>query len=250
MVQDRENRQAIREAEFCAFKSLFPLLPARVLEMGAGQGFQARLLRDAGYDIYASDLRTGYEFQAKDIPFTVCDGRHFPYTNSQFDVVYISNVLDQVLDREQFHHEVSRVLTPQGQWIVVVPTSTWRFWTLVTFYLRLPIAICRRMSRFKSEVPGGARPGQARGFFSRLLPAEGQRGNALTEIFTFQHRERLRFFQQLGWRAVRVEPVRLFYTGCNLFGAHLPIQARRLLARFLGSACRVYVLERDHGKTI
>jgi hypothetical protein len=176
------------------------------------------------------------------------------------------------------------VLKPGGRAVHVLPSASWRLWTILTHYLDLPARVVARFrpaaspppqpSPIKGEgenkdttsvpsPPSATTPSASRGV------GEGQGGGAaatkrsaiLNALFEFRHGERgttlgeLYLFSRPAWRALfrrngfvveTVAPLGLFYTGYSLFDRRLGIAARRGLARVLGSATVLYVL-RDAG---
>jgi len=76
-----------------------------------------------------------------------------------------------------------------------------------------------------------------------LQPRHGERGHAVTELWTFHPRWWRRNFRENGFTLLRDEPMGLFYTGSMLAGPRLDFGRRAILARRLGSACHLYVLK-------
>lgn len=125
--------QQIREYEL---QQILPLLPksASILEIGAGSGWQARCLMESGYHIEAIDIAASQYVEHQAFPITVYDGRSIPFSDDTFDVVFSSNALEHIAHLSEFESEIKRVLKPTGIAVHIVPTTAWRFWTLITHH--------------------------------------------------------------------------------------------------------------------
>lgn len=221
---------------------------ARVLEIGGGTGYQARRLRDAGFDVASIDVAES-NYQDLEFPVTRYDGRHFPFPDVSFDIVFSSNVLEHIPDLHQTHAESRRVLRPDGYCVHVMPTGAWRFWTNLAHYVEL---VQQLVLHLPQAVPRGIGARQlkaaARGVLQLLrlvkhyaiVPRHGESSNALTEIVIFGRRHWLRHFGAEGFRVRQTIPMGLFYTGHMVLGRRLSIRAREWLAGVFGSACVLY----------
>src|SRR5947208_5328133 len=106
----------------------------RVLEIGAGTGQQAIALRERGFQVEAIEVPDSNYNQHQVFPITAYDGRHIPFPDASFDVVFSSNVLEHVRDLPALEAEIKRVLRPGGFCVHVMPTHVWRLWcTLAAF---------------------------------------------------------------------------------------------------------------------
>ncbi len=95
---------------------------ARVLDLGAGQGYVCKLLRDRGYDdVHACDLREE-EFKIRDVPFRVADlNDTLPYEDDSFDCVITLEVAEHVEHHDNYFRELLRVTRPGGRIILSTP---------------------------------------------------------------------------------------------------------------------------------
>lgn len=243
--------EALRMAELLLVLEHLPPR-ARVLELGAGTGWQARALAARGFRVEALDLSTSLYAEARVFPVREYDGHHLPYAAGEFDAVFSSSVLEHVAQVEELLAEQVRVLVPGGRAVHVLPTPAWRLWTSLAHGPHLARLVWRRLARlFGGIAPPAAaevaqRPAAAprRSRLVGLFPERhGERGGAWSELYLFSARAWRRLFERGGFRLELSRPSGLFYTGHALLGARLPLGARRALARALGSACRVWVLE-------
>lgn len=225
---------------------------ARVLEIGAGAGWQARELAASGFQVEAIDLGSNPLRGELQWPVREYDGRTIPFPDASFDVVFSSNVLEHVVAVEELQGEILRVLKPGGMAVHILPTPSWRLWTSLVHYPYLVWQLVRIAMRRLSAC--GEAPDPRRGalrkrygageIVRRLLYAgrHGERGNALTEILYFRSAWWTGLFQRSGWVVVECRPLGLFYSGCGLFGSCLSIRRRERASRLLGSSTAMYCL--------
>lgn len=243
----RDHRRLIRTKEL---ELVFPFIPpgARILEVGAGAGWQAKVLADRGHEVVAIDLPNGRYSELREYPVLDYDGANFPVEDRSMDVVFSSNVLEHVPNLEQFLSEMRRVLRPGGVGLHIMPTPTWRVWTTVTLYPKRAQRILSRLRRTGvGEDKGAKRSSNApdhspNSLFHRLLPTHGARGNGITEAYYFSPYFWRSTFEEAGWRILAEVPNALLYSGNRIAGSRLNLGARGQLSRFLGSSCRLYVV--------
>ena len=225
----------IRAAELERVK---PLLPAgsRILEFGAGSGWQARELSNLGFDVEAIDLASSNYAETRVFPVRDYDGRVFPFPDSSFDVVFSSNTLEHVRDLAGIHAECKRVLRPGGSCIHILPTGRWQFWTILTGFPAAGRAIAQARS-LRQLASGLYRLARA------FLPVRhGERGTALLELWLFRPEWWRRNFRKHGFEIVEDWEMGLFYSGYGHHGYDWSIEKRKRLARRLGSSCHLFRL--------
>ena len=215
--QTLAHLQAIRSHELEVVAALLPQ-GGKLLEIGAGTGWQAHALAQQGYEVSAVDLSGSKYAGDRVFPVQDYDGHTLPYGDGEFDIVYSSNLLEHIPHLEDFQREIHRVLRPDGCVIHVLPSSSWRFWTNLTHPIK----------------------------YRRLPHAHGEHAaNAFDEIGRFYRREWRRLFRATGWTVTAEHANRLFYTGSSILDARLGINMRRRLSRLLGSSCNIFVLRKS-----
>jgi SAM-dependent methyltransferase len=244
----------IRRAEL---RSIMAIMQARapkgsrLLEIGAGTGWQARAMTDAGYVVEAIDMESSPYTNDRVFPIQDYDGHRLPFPNGIFDAIYSSNVLEHVPHEDEFQKELMRVLKPDGIVIHVVPSGGWRLLSNLAHYPYIARSIARR-------VAGGVKddaavvttptkqlaPPTAFHILRRaLIPnRDGERGNAYTEAWYFSRWYWAQLFKRNGWSIVSRTSNNLVYSAYYVFGEALPIGARKALSHVLGGACHVFVL--------
>jgi SAM-dependent methyltransferase len=232
-----------------------PLLPAGgcVLELGAGDGWQAHALHEHGFKVTAIDVAAASPETPKHYPVSTYDGRTLPFPDHSFDAIYSSNVLEHIESFEQIQSELARVLRPGGVAVHCVPSATWRLWTT----LGHPVYAARWI--WRSRI---GRPGQMDSYphgtvshqtiegmgtiallrLGLVAPRHGEHGGLLGEHWLFSRWGWRRRFERTGWRINSMMPSRLFYSGNELMGLHLANGIRRTLSFVLGSSTLIYIL--------
>ncbi len=241
---DTEFLRQVRQREAAWAMTCFPAT-GRVLEIGAGAGWQALCFADRGYDVTATDIDDPRYAWDRVFPITAYDGLHLPFPDGHFDVVYSSSVLEHVQDLDGLCCEMRRVLSPDGVAVHVLPTASWRWWSNLTQVSEVWPQVRGELNRADLSGTRKLRAMLAAIWYNALPQRHGEKGNAWTEIYWFS-RYRWRFyFRRAGFRVLRVIPNRLFYTGASLLGSRLHLTIRRHLSYVLGSPSLMYVLEPD-----
>ena len=121
----------IRDHELSKIKNYFTT-DKKVLEIGGGNGYQASIIKSWGSEILSID--TEINNNEKYFEVKKYDGINFPFRDESFDIVYSSNVLEHVKDLDLLIRETKRVIKPTGIIIHLIPSTTWRFWTILANY--------------------------------------------------------------------------------------------------------------------
>ena len=233
---------------------------AKILEIGAGTGWQARELAARGYAVSAIDIPTSNHGKARIWPIIDFDGRFIPFPDKSFDIVYSSNVLEHVEDIKTLNAEIDRVLRSGGTAIHFVPTSAWRAWSLAAFYPALLRDVFRRMhTKLGADRSDGAAPVVSLAptcltgrkpmlikILRRIMPhAHGAVGTCFSELSRFNRRSWDDFFSASGWVIASYALNGLFLTGDMILGARLSTGHRKRLSHIFGCTAHLYVLKRQ-----
>jgi hypothetical protein len=132
-----------------------------------------------------------------------------------------------------------------------MPSASWRLWTILTHYAELIQKLCAIVLEINPE----NYPGQILRNLLRkirqivstmrsyaIVPRHGEYGNVVTELFTFSAKYWRFQFKKMGYEISDIYPTQLFYTGHMLLGSKMNLRVRQKLAKWLGSACVVYVV--------
>ncbi len=236
---------------------ILPHIPSgeRIIEIGAGLGWQAKALKDLGFDITAIDIQDNRNKDKHVSDILEYDGRTIPFPDSSFGGVYSSNTLEHIPNLHEFLIETRRILTTGGIAIHILPSAVWRIFTNLSHYLFILQAMFNMLF---PHVPGGNQQSTYRVLHDALskMPLSsmlrrsafplrhGETGNFLTETYYFSRFRWNKIFRESGWVIERHLFNRLFYTGYGVLDSHLSIQARNILSYILGSSCHIYVLRK------
>ncbi|MCB1801717.1 MAG: class I SAM-dependent methyltransferase [Gammaproteobacteria bacterium] len=225
----------------------------RVLEIGAGTGWQAKALAEHGCDVEAIDLESSGYRAHRVWPVTEYDGRRIPFPDGHFDFIYSSSVLEHIPHLADFQQEMRRVLKNTGTAIHIVPAASWRLWTNLTHYpfvakyvfgmLAARLGASRPRSDDIVQLSKHSRWDLLKG--ALFPPRHGEIGNALTELYHFSQLRWCRDFEASGWRIASHRSNEILYSGYMLFGPRISIDTRRSAARVLGGVCHIYRLEKQ-----
>lgn len=245
-----EFLHVIREYEYKEIINRFSL-GIRILEIGGGTGYQAKCLTRDGFIVESIDIPSSNYADQLEFPVRPYDGRTIPFPNHSFDAVFSSNVLEHVKDLPYLQAEIKRVLKPGGYCVHLMPTGAWRLWTIFTHYTECvqrlfglaPRLIPRNFSlhsltdamRVSRLVAGTIKQ-------YLIVPRHGETGNALSEVITFSLHYWKKHFITHFFIIDEATPSGLFYTGHMVLGSMLSLRTRQQLAKWLGSACVIYVV--------
>jgi ubiquinone/menaquinone biosynthesis C-methylase UbiE len=101
------------------------------LDVGCGPGILVQAVRECHphVRIMGCDLAYGLCSKARarnpGVPIAEADAELLPFRNHQFDVVFLTEVLEHLLQPKQALHEIKRVLKPCGRLILSVPNRDW-----------------------------------------------------------------------------------------------------------------------------
>ena len=87
--------EAIRQFEL-GYSLPAPPHCGKLIEIGAGTGWQSKKLRELGFDVHAADLAHSDYKKDRFFPVTDYDGHHIPFADSTFDIVFSSNVMEHI----------------------------------------------------------------------------------------------------------------------------------------------------------
>jgi 2-polyprenyl-3-methyl-5-hydroxy-6-metoxy-1,4-benzoquinol methylase len=99
----------------------------RILDLGCGEGWLARLLKENGNDLTGLDFTTAavHTSRKKGIKTFVCNVEtdRWPVKNSSFDVVVAAELIEHILDTDTLMKKIRRVLKPGGRLIISTPNT-------------------------------------------------------------------------------------------------------------------------------
>lgn len=118
------------------YPKVLSLLPAdrsaRILDVGAGEGYFSRLMAERGYRAEACDYQRDL-FKLKDVPFHQANlGEAIPLPDESFDAVVSIEVMEHIENHTRFVREMMRVLKKGGTIVLTTPNvlsipSRWHY---------------------------------------------------------------------------------------------------------------------------
>ena len=190
----------------------------KVLEIGAGSGYQSKVLASLGYDVTAIDINNGNYLSERIWGIIDYDVVNIPFADNSFDVVYSSNVMEHVQDLTGLNREIYRVLKSSGVAVHLMPSPSWRFFTTITHFIK----------------------------FWTISEVHGENSkNIIEEIYHFITKFWVRIFEKNNFKLRLKSSTGLFYTGSSLLGIHLTFPQRKKLPKLLGSSCHKYILQKN-----
>lgn len=123
---------------FDTFLSKVPT-EGRVLDVGCANGAFLKALREKGYrNLYAADRGNFISLSGlEEIPFQKinADFEQFPYPDNSFDTVTAFAVLEHLENPFFFVREASRLLKPEGLFVISIPNA-FHIWSRLSFLLK------------------------------------------------------------------------------------------------------------------
>ncbi len=226
----------------------------RALELGAGDGFQSRLLARCTSSLLSTDInadRLEREPHPR-IEYAVCDAEALPYTSGEFDLIFSSNLLEHLEDPVASVARMGLALRDDGLMVHTVPNRFWKTLHMGLFYPSQLVSLVERATGRRHG--GGPRfENNARvlprreGFLRRHLwpPPHGVSHSNVEEFLRFGTTHWKRVFSDAGFELVALarglpahSPYRFGYEG-----------ARRVCERAGFSSCTGYVLQKAGHKS-
>jgi SAM-dependent methyltransferase len=241
-----ELLNAVRRYELESVRALFAQ-GAAVAEIGGGNGYQASIIAGWGCIVQSFDL-AGRPPPARSFhPVADYDGARLPLPDASVDIVFSSNVLEHVRELPALLDETLRVTRPGGFAIHILPTPSWRFWSILAHYPFLVSTALGIRTGFVDWSDKEARQTRTSergvGYLIRRILWPGPHGEfpgALAELSAFRAAHWTRALEAAGFAIQSVSPTRLYYSGYGVL-ANLSVSARSRMARVLGSSTQTIV---------
>jgi|SRR3989339_965081 len=108
---------------------MFSLKNAKIIDLGSGRGDIFKYLR--GYDITGLEIDEKLIAHARqnfpDIPLILGSIYDIPFPNNTFDVATATGTLEHLKNLPQALLEIKRILKPNGELIVLIPTENFLY---------------------------------------------------------------------------------------------------------------------------
>ena len=130
------------------------------LEVGTGDGFQLPALR-ARFKLAIGADRTSRTYGGDRRRFIECAAEALPFKAGSFDLIYTSNLLEHLADRDQGIQQMKALLRRGGMMIHAVPTCCWKL-ASVLLYPVGALLLGLRVTREAWRVARGTEKGSLR----------------------------------------------------------------------------------------
>tara|TARA_B100000768_G_scaffold178373_2_gene194051 strand:+ start:367 stop:1128 length:762 start_codon:yes stop_codon:yes gene_type:complete len=188
----------------------------RGLELGAGSGFQSRLLINYLDLLVSTDLnvdRLPQDSSIGNIHYEILDAEKVgeKYNVDSFDFIFSSNLLEHLPNVKKCLEGVHKVMKQDGLVVHIVPSPGWRLLSVILHYphkaQNLLIRIFRRSAPKRSR---GNNLKVTRGVNSKivdlLIPkAHGVSKNFVIEFFAFSRKRWVSVFESAGFEIIDVK---------------------------------------------
>lgn len=208
---------------------------AKVLELGAGDGFVSTLLEEYSEQLVCTELNPDrlVKSNQNNITYKICDAEKVSevFKDREFDMIFSSSLLEHLPNCEQALRGMHRVLADEGIGIHFMPN---RYWKLATILFHIPNKVATVIDKilagriFKrrpghkwfrpyKQKYGGNNPkvGRRKQFFlaKPFLPKiHGISNNTIAEFIAFGKKQWIRKFGSAGFKVLTVKKV-IFSSG-------------------------------------
>ena len=176
-------------------------------------------MKQKNFHVSAIDVDKKKLLNEEGINFVLYNGYEIPFEKKYFNIIFSSNVLEHLRNLDDIQQEFLRVLDDDGVCIHILPSSSWRFWTIVTTLIKY--------------------------WYINPKPHGEITNNCFMELIYFSKFFWKKSFKKNNFKILKIFSNNLFYIGNNLFGLKLDLEKRILLSKLLGSSCNIFILKKN-----
>lgn len=217
-----ENRNTLRKHDMdIVFKNVPEKIFKQGLELGAGDGFQSRILMKYCESLICTEynkerLDLNLQKEVKGLKCEICDAENLPFKENSFDFIFSSSVLEHLKDPDKCLSELNRVLDKDGMMIHIMPT---RLFKLAYMTLHFPFVAYMLMSKERREVVfKKAKTDDLRNNikskdtsrFSKIFPPiHGENAGHISEFYNFGKNHWIALFERNGFSVRKIKKASL-----------------------------------------
>lgn len=202
------------------------------LEVGAGDGFQSTLLSNYIRELVCTeyDQEKLKKYPLNNVKYMICDAEIIDkyFEPKRFDIIFSSNLLEHLIDREGTLKAMSRIMKDDGLMIHSMPNIFWKISHILFFYPnkvleRIGFITTRRKREtrtdgsldFQGENEVGSRIDRGNNLKSdrkrnsrlyKALPAvHGEYRNNLVELLNYRNRSWIKLFERANYKVVKMK---------------------------------------------
>lgn len=207
-------------------ESIFSKYPeksfGRALELGAGDGFQSRLLINYVDHLICTELdeKRLLKSETPGIDYHICDAERIgeSFRENHFDLVYSSNLFEHLPNPEAALRGIHKLLKQDGLSIHIMPSPFWALCHVVFHYPAVCIGVLRKLIRRELRVSSQPKENsdytdnnlklghRSKGKLMRVLfpRPHGVSATLTKEFFVFSKRRWIREFENESFEVVSV----------------------------------------------
>lgn len=245
--------ETIRKHELSTAFTLFPNKKnLEMLEIGGRDGFQAQIISKEGFKVTSIDINPIYP---QIYPVKKGDITNLDFQDDTFDIIYSSNMLQEIVDIEKAFLEMKRVLKKDGIIIHVVPSSWWSIITNFFHYCFIPKYLIKsnrfqKMFNYKKNNTNNSNQDknvttlQKNNLKKLFFHPLGDNASFLHEIYFFSKFYWKKLFEQNGFKIMKKKNCPYFYSGYAVFKFKF-VSIRKFLAKIYFPSCYCFVMKND-----
>ena len=109
------------------------------LEIGAGNGFQSRLIKNICKKLFVTEYNEKRlkKQKQKNVQYYICDAEDLPFKDNSFDFIFSSNVLEHIVNRDKALSELKRVSRLNSLMIHIMPSRAGKLSQMFFYYINI-----------------------------------------------------------------------------------------------------------------
>jgi len=253
MDKTREEQwwELIRNEELSTALNLFPKEKnLEILEIGGRDGFQANIISKKGHKVTSIDINPlspqFHRVQKGDIT-------KLNFEDNSFDLIFSSNMLQEIHNIDEAFTEMKRVLKKDGTIVHIVPSSWWSLITNFWHYCLIPKYLIKskrfqRIFNSEGEKNGKNKQNDKNSKSSKtnlkklFLHPLGANTSFVHETFYFSKFYWGKLFKKNKFEIINIKNCPYYYSGYAVFKFKF-IKLRKFLAKIYFPSCYCFIMK-------
>lgn len=211
----------------------------RILEIGGKNGFLAEILKNDGYEIDSVDINP----EPGNFLVRKMNAERLEFKDEQFDLVFSSQVIAHIKNKNKVFCEINRVLKKDGIIIHLVPSTWWSILTNFWHYILLYKLISKNnisSSNMEKKIENDEKFKIKKLKNYLFLHPLGTEKSFIVEIFKFRKKVWKKFFEQHNYQIIKISNGPITYTGFGIF-KNKGVNTRIKFSKFFPSSYVFYL---------